>query len=249
MSIGVVAGEKADSDATTAVTAIENAGESAVRGTAEAVFESDPSLVVALGESALLDLVRADVSVPVLPIDAGTGVGSVPNARSADALERVLADGWTTRRRRTLAVSLAGERVATALFDAMLVTARPARISEYRIETGSTTVSQFRADGVVVATPQGSQGYAKNLGAPALAPGTDAVVAVPIAPFAIDPDCWVFDVADGVSITVARDEGDVWLFADDREIGRVATDETVELRAGNAIDLVAVDESLPFFDA
>lgn len=245
MRIGVV-GSADDTEG--AAASVERAGGVAVTGDPRSVLRADPSVVVALGEPALPALVRAGVSIPVLPVGAGTGVGSVPPDALDRALRRVVGGDWETSARPTLAVSVDGREVATALMDVMLVTTEPARISEYEVATPARHVSRFRADGVVVATPQGSYGYARNLGAPSLAPEADVLSVLPIAPFAIDHEQWVLDATAGVTLTVVRDEVAVSLHADDREVRGVEPGATVRVVPAGELSLVEVSESRPVFE-
>lgn len=219
----------------------------AVRGPASEVLAADPAAVVAVGESALLSLVRNGVSVPVLPIDAGPGYGGVARDAATEAVETLVGDEFETVRRTLLSVSVGGERVGRALADVTLVTAEPARISEYAVRARDEEVSRFRADGVVVSTPTGSHGYGRSAGGPILQPDTGVVGVVPVAPFAVDVDHWVVSAERPVELTVERDEGAVSLLLDDRRARGVAPHTTVEVVEDGALELVRVPASPPFF--
>lgn len=240
----------------------------AVRGSAGEVVAADPGSVVAVGESSLLALVRAGVSAPVLPVAAGPGYGGVGDdgyggTRSeADgvgvdpaeeslvlaAVEALVAGEFGTESRTVLDVSVGGERVGRALADATLVTAEPARISEYAVETPDERVARFRADGVVVSTPTGSHGYGRSAGGPVLEPGSGVVSVVPVAPFAVNVDRWVVSADEPVALTVERDEGEVSLLVDDRTVRSVPPETPVELVADGTLDVVRTPESRPFFE-
>lgn len=236
-------------------------------GPAGDVVAADPEAVVAVGESALLALVREGLDVPVLPIAAGSGYGGVSGSEttggsSADqresdgvseadatlAVETLLAGEFETDPRAVLDVSVGGERVGRALADAMLVTTEPARISEYAIHSGGERVERFRADGVVVSTPTGSYGYGRSAGGPLLEPGSGVVGVVPVAPFAVNADHWVLSAERPISLSVERDEGEVSLLLDDRTACSVPPHTPVEVVADAAIEVVRVSESRPFFE-
>lgn len=197
------------------------------------LLAADLDLLVAVGEAATLTAGRATPEAPILPVDAGRGFGSVPAEQVGAAVERALATG-ETRSAPVLSVSFDGDALGRALADVTLVSAEVAHISEYRVTAGGDRVSQFRADGVVVATPVGSTGYAHRLDGPVIAPGSPVGAVVPVAPFAIDPDQWVLPLGD-VAVTVARDETDVTVLADGRDVATVALDDTVRIsRDGRA---------------
>ncbi|MEF8779629.1 MAG: hypothetical protein V5A46_02970 [Haloferacaceae archaeon] len=195
---------------------------------------SDADVVVAVGESALLTLAREGVDVPVLPVAAGQGRHVVAKPDAADALGSVL-DGEARRVTHSrLQVVVDGGRVATALYDVALVTTDPARISEYVVDEAGETLASVRSDGIVVATPAGSAGYAKAADGPVLSPGTGLSV-VPVAPFTTHPEAWVVD--GEVSITVAR-EDDVSLIADETVVRKVGSGEPVTIRRGEPVVLL-----------
>ena len=231
-----VLGENADDAATT----LEAGGLTSVVASAEAASDVDADVLVALGESALLSLSRARTDVPVLPVDAGSGVRSVPRDRLGDAATRLRAGDWSVQAHPRLAVDN-GQRRSFALLDAMLVTTEPAHISEYTLRTSDDRVARFRADGVVAATPAGTRGYAQAAGAPVVPPGSDVLALVPVAPFTTTLDHWVVP-ADDVSITVERDDAAVEVLADDRTVGTADVGDPVELTTDGQVPLVRVPE-------
>ena len=241
--VGVV-GEDADP----AVAAVEDAGGTPATGDVDAVLSADPDALIAVGERAVLTLAaRPDPpAVPILPVAAGPGLRSVPrSAVSAGTRALVAGDGRLTAY-PVLSVRVDGDVCAHALQDVTLLTAEPARISEYAVATGDTTVAQFRADGVVVATPAGSHGYARRLDAPVVAADTGVALVTPIAPFATDADHWVLDL-DSLALEVARDEVPVELLADDRRIGPVDAGVTVDVAPTATATLLTVPQSRPQF--
>jgi NAD+ kinase len=187
-------------------------------------FDADDR-VLALGECALIAVARAGVECPVLPV----GGESLPTGPTVDELDAaadtLLAPDPDVVRHPTLSVD--GDRHrGRAVLDATLVTSEPARISEYAITTEGRLVDRFRADGVVVATPLGSGGYASAVGGPLLGPGTGLVV-VPISPFETQRDCWVVD--GPVALSVERDDSEVSLIVDDEEAGHVTPGERLSV--------------------
>lgn len=219
-----------------------------VRGPASEVLAADPEAVVAIGESALLALVREGVSVPVLPVESGAGYGGVGETVALGAVENLLAEEFATESRAVLGVSVDGERVGRALADAMLVTSEPARISEYGVRSRGEQVAEFRADGVVVSTPTGSHGYGRSAGGPLVEPGSGVVSLVPVAPFAVNVDHWVLSADEPVELTVERDEGEVSLLLDDRAVRSIEPGIPVAVVADGELTLVHVGESPRFFE-
>lgn len=194
----------------------------------------DADLAVAVGESALLDLAREGCSTPVLPVDAGAGVRSITAASVETALDSVRAGEATPLEIPVLGIDVGGDRRGRALLDVMLVTTEAAHISEFAVETPTDEISEFRADGVVVATAAGTSGYASRLGAPVFAPEVAAAAVVPVAAFATSLDHWVVPLTESeplIRARVTREEAGVSLLLDDRIDGTVPpfTDVTVSV--------------------
>ena len=221
--------------------AVETAGgRPVVAGPAD--VDDDCEFVVAAGEAALVDLAREGVTAPVLPVEAGDGIRSVPRSAAADAVESTL-DGGESECSHPVLAAGAGVR---ALFDVALMAAEPARISEFSVHHDGEQVARFRADGIVASTPAGSVGYSSAAGGPLTAPGTGVLVVVPVAPFATDADRLVLPL-DGVALGVERDETPVELLADGRTERDVETGDPVDLSPAGTVETLAVPESESFF--
>jgi len=236
-------------DASAAVrSAVEAAGAERVTGATEAVLAADPDRLVAVGPESLPALVAEGVPAsPVLPVDAGPGTQSVPATAAAAGIESFLTGEFEPHTTTVLDVAVDGRQRTRAIADVMLVTAEPARISEYDVRSGAERVADFRADAVVVATPLGSHGYARRVDGPVVARGTGVLAVVPVAPFATDADHWVLP-DDGLELRVARDEHDVELHADDRTVGPISAGVPVTVSAGAPLTLARVPEGRPTFD-
>lgn len=195
----------------------------------------DADLVFAAGEAALLGLASSPTDRPVVPVETGAGRYDLSAADVTAVVDAVEAGAFETVRHPILGVSVAGERAGTAVTDVTLMTSAPARISEYGIESPDGWAERVRSDGVVVASPLGSAGYARAVGGPLLAPGTGLVTA-PVSPYAMHADTWV--VRPPVTLAVERDEAEVTLRLDDAVVESVPSNAPVEVRIARDLSLV-----------
>jgi NAD+ kinase len=228
--------------AETLVAEIEAAGGRPRTGDAADVVAADPDVVVTVGESATLAVARELPEMPIVPVDAGRGLRSIPADRAGAAAGPIVAGEWTVESHPLVRVESDGETLARALLDVTLVTAEAARISEFSVTDRETRVGQFRADGVVVATPAGTPGYARRVGTPIIAAETCVLAVAPIAPFATNPDHWLV-ADDELTLTVERDEADVELFADDRSVGSVGCQQSVTLTTDRSVRVAVLPQS------
>ena len=219
---------------------LREAGSSVVAGAVDSVPATER--VVAVGQSAVRAVAAADADPLVLPVAAGRGLRSVAH----DAVPAAVAGLDAARVERHPVFEVDAGDVATAVFDVTAVTTEAAHISEYAVGTTTDRLGQFRADGVTLATPAGSPGYARRIGGPVLAPAAAIGVVVPIAPFQTNPDHWVVSL-DGLSVSVERDEATVALYADGDEVATVACGGAVSLRRVGTLRVAVLTESCSRF--
>ena len=115
-----------------------------------------------------------------------------------------------------------------AMNDATLSAQGIAKLMGFSIELGGSSLVNYRADGVIVATPTGSTAYNLAAGGPVLHPEMEAMVVNPICPFTLSNRPLVLPSTEAVEITV--DEG--------RRTGSMLTvdgQETFTLRPGDKI--------------
>jgi NAD+ kinase len=197
----------------------------------ETVDSEAADLVITVGEQPLGDCATRREERPILPVGIEADWSVDPEALP-DVLGQLPDRKLPTVDAAPLVVSVDGDE-STAAFDTTLITSEPARISEYGVSVDGRR-DTFRADGVVVASPLGSCGYARAAGGPTLDFGTGLAV-VPIAPFATIADTWVLEPP--LSVSVERDDS-VTVFADTTELATGRSELTVDITTGQPLSLV-----------
>ena len=214
--------------------AVESAGGRLV-GSATADTADTADAVVAVGGDALRETITADHGTPVLPV--GDGRHFVPRSAASAAVERLLAGDADRVTHPILGITVDGEGIRRAAFDAALIANEPSRISEYAVGFDGGRDETFRADGIVVATPFGSGEYAAAVGGSVLDPGSGLSV-VPVAPFTTHVDAWV--VPRGVTLSVERDVNPVALVIDGTRREVVPPNRPVRIEAVDRVEVCAV---------
>lgn len=195
------------------------------------VVERDPDAVVVAGEESLFALSDDPPAAPVVPVtDEET-----PLTVARDRVVTALSGPLVRYAHPVLDARVGGESVGRALAEVTLVTSESARISEFTIDGDGRHVGGFRADGVVVATPLGSVGYARAAGGPVVTPGTGLAV-VPVGQFATFRGAWV--LTPPVDCAVERDEVPVSLVLDGTVATEVGVDSPVHVASADPFDLL-----------
>lgn len=105
-------------------------------------------------------------------------------------------------------VERAGQQIAsfTGLNDTVISAAGIAKIIRLSVRLGETNLGNYRADGIIVATPTGSTAHSAAAGGPILDPRMDAMVINPICPFTLSHRPIVVPGTDTVTITVEEQQ-------------------------------------------
>jgi len=214
--------------------------------------EADLVLVLG-GDGTLLSVARlAPSRTPLLGINVGL-LGFLTGLAQDEALRRlddVLAGRFREDRRRRMDVVVPrGPHHGTyrVLNDAVLNREALARISTFSIALDGETVSEFRADGVVVSTPTGSTAYNLSAGGPILHPALAAIVVTPICPHTLSQRPLVVPASTEIRVRVVgpeRRDGGVYLTLDGQEGFPIVAGIPVDVRSSaSAVTLLRPPES------
>lgn len=146
--------------------------------------------VVVGGDGTMLGIARqlARHGTPMIGINQGRlgFITDVSIGQFAQALAPMIAGDYEEERRTMLTglVWRDGERIfeGFALNDVVVSRGTASSMIELKVDIGAEFVANFRADGLIIASPTGSTAYALSAGGPILHPGIAGWVVVPIAP-------------------------------------------------------------------
>lgn len=202
-----------------------------------APFRPD-ALVVLGGDGAILAAVRAfaDEPVPTLGINFGR-VGFLASAESGHwraALEELLAGRSVREHRMRLEaqfVDTHGDQVrAVALNDVVLTRGAFQGMLTLSLRVGGDWLTNYRADGLIVATPSGSTAYSLAAGGPLVAPSIEGVVVTPICPQALSHRAIVLGATEVLEVVVEEASGVTTLVVDGQGFFQMQQGDRVLLR-------------------
>jgi NAD+ kinase len=201
-------------------------------------------LIVLGGDGTLLAAARllGQRNVPILPVNLG-GLGFLTSV-TLDDLYPVLEQAIRGQARYSERVMLESRvmrqgkpfHCARALNDAVLNKAALARIIDLELRVNDEFVTNYKADGLIVATPTGSTAYSLSAGGPIMYPIVSAFVITPICPHTLTNRPLVIPESAKIEVGFAAGEAPIYLTLD----GQVG----VELHANDVVALSAAPEKL-----
>ena len=120
-----------------------------------------------------------------------------------------------------------------ALNEVAYTRGRSGRVVEYRYGINGITIARLKADGLVVATPTGSTGYALSAGGPIVSPAYTGLVVVPVAPHALNTRAIVLAPSDVLEVIMDTTRSrDASIFVDGTMLD-VDEPVSIEVRRGD----------------
>jgi len=160
----------------------------------EQLEDAKPDFVVVMGgDGTLLSTARsvARSGIPILGINLGS-LGFLTEIRQdeiTEALAAVDAGRYELSLRSMLHCQvLRGKQIVAdyhALNDVVLNQSAVARITDFDVRVDGVFVSNYKADGLIIATPTGSTAYSLAAGGPILVPDVPGFVITPVASHAL----------------------------------------------------------------
>jgi NAD+ kinase len=212
-------------------------------------------LVVLGGDGTILSVVGqlGDLIKPVFGINVGS-LGFLTCANSSACAEAVecIATGKMVFSNRTLlevTAQVTGKTATTmtGLNDAVLSRGEVSRLVRLKAHVNGEPLTEFNADGLIVATPTGSTAYSLSAGGPILAPESGAFVITPICPHVLTNRSIIVDESAVIEIEITEREYPVFLSVDGREPLQVKTGSTVAIRKSRRVLPLASLPGVSFF--
>jgi len=197
-----------------------------------------PDLVVVLGgDGAILGAVHAfaESPVPTLGINLGQVgfLAATPAASWREALAACLAGELVAEPRARLEAKWTTDgkpQHAIALNEITLQRSSQGSMIQASLWAGSDWVTNYRADGVIVATPSGSTAYSLSAGGPILETSLEAIVVTPICPQGLSNRPLVLPSGLELTLSVVASSGHPTLAVDGQDFHRLAEGDTITLR-------------------
>jgi NAD+ kinase len=132
-------------------------------------------------------------------------------------------------------------QVLRCLNDAVFSRGEVSRLIRLAVRVNGEALTEFNADGLIVATPTGSTAYSLSAGGPILAPESGSLVITPICPHTLTNRSIIVDEKAVVEVEATERQYPVFLTVDGREPVHVAPGSVVTVRkAAQSLPLAAL---------
>src|SRR6266480_3875078 len=212
-------------------------------------------LVVVGGDGTILRVVGqlGEVIKPIFGINVGS-LGFLTCASSStyrEAVECIAKDRINFSQRALLEarVKLGEKQTAKmiALNDAVLSRGELSRLVLLCTRVNGEPLTEFNADGLIVATPTGSTAYSLAAGGPILAPESGVFVITPICPHVLTNRSIIVGEDSVIEIGVTEPDFPVYLSVDGRQSIRLEKGADLTIRKADQVLPLAVMPDVSFF--
>jgi NAD+ kinase len=224
------------------------------RTIAELGAEAD-LLVVLGGDGTILNVVSRlnNILKPIFGINIGS-LGFLTCLNSSaylEAVSSIVSGKFTLSERVLLSVEITngGESLnnTVALNDAVLSRGEISRLIRLRTRVNGLPLTEFNADGLVVATPTGSTAYSLSAGGPILEPQSGVFVITPICPHVLTNRSVIVGDQSVIEVEVSEPDYPVFLTLDGRSPVPLEIGSVVTIRRSEKMLPLAVLPELSFF--
>ncbi len=141
---------------------------------------------------------------PLLGINFGrVGFVATMEKDEIDTLSRLLTKEYYCENRMMLKVTVEtcdGEQQFYAVNDAVIARGSLSRMMDLSVSANNQKICDYRADGIIFATPTGSTAYSLSAGGPVISPDMECILLTPICPHSLFSRSVIFKKSDVITV-------------------------------------------------
>lgn len=236
-------------------------------GTTQDLAKSD--LCISLGgDGTLIHAARVlqGNPVPVLGVNLGFlgFLTEIPVSYALPMLQETLAGDYLVEPRRKLRIRLLRAQAKTqapqaqedtpesildteVLNDVVINKGTLSRIADFEASIDGTTITSYKADGIIVSTPTGSTGYSLSASGPIVHPTIQATIITPICPHTLTQRPIIVPDQQTISLRLVSTKADIYLTLDGQEGMALQANDRVEIGPSPNPFLLIKNRSLDYF--
>lgn len=174
----------------------------------EEMFESADIAITVGGDGTIIHAAKysARQNTPLIGVNVGRlGFAAEVEPDETESLLRILKGDYQTESRILLDVEViknGKSRNYLAVNDAIIARGQLSKIVDLKLSLDGEEIANYRADGLLFATPTGSTAYSLSAGGPIVAPQMDCLMMTPVCPHSLFSRSVLFSGESELSITV-----------------------------------------------
>ena len=219
------------------------------------VRECDLLLVLG-GDGTILRVLHelCDEFRPIFGINLGTlGFLTCVGASAwPQAIEAIAKGTYCVSERTLLDVEVLrdGQRLGRyiALNDAVISRGELSRLIKLNVTVDTDRLSEYNADGLIVATPTGSTAYSLSAGGPVLAPDSGVFIVTPICPHVLTMRPVLVSDTSCIEITPSPDQPEIFLSLDGEIAAPILAGDVIRITKGPQRLPLAMLPGMSFFE-
>jgi len=169
-------------------------------------------------------------------------LSEIPPLQIRETLDQIFAGKFTIDRRMMLNVELHrnGKRIRRyqALNEVAVSQATLSRLIVLKTKVDHLKLANFKADGLLVATPTGSTAYSLSAGGPIVHPSLSAIILTPVCPHSFNQKPVVLPDTKVIEITVASDYEAMNMTVDGQQNVRVKMSDVIKVKKGGYVEFL-----------
>jgi len=198
------------------------------------------ALVVGGGDGTMLHAAQATMGsgIPILGINLGS-LGFLTSVKAEEigyVLPKIFSGQYGVSTRSLLSAKLEGSsRAWCALNEISVAPAAGSLMVRVRVKVGGEFLSEYHADGLLVASPTGSTAYSLSAGGPLVSPRAKALVLTPVCAHAMAQRPVVVGEQEGVELALAPSDRGAILRADGVLVGRLTPGKVLRVTVAKPV--------------
>lgn len=213
-------------------------------------------LIVLGGDGTILKIAsKASVfDIPVIGVNLGRiGFMSEIEADEINFLDNLFNGSYNIEKRMMIDVEIIKSNgiikyAGSALNDAVITNGALARLIEIDIVCDGSKITNYRADGVIFATPTGSTAYSMSAGGPVIDPNIECFCVTPICPHSFINRSLIFSYDSVLEAQNKNINADVYLTIDGQINIKLDENDTVRIKKSKFYAKLIAIKNHSFFD-
>lgn len=208
-------------------------------------FGGDGTLIHAAKHAAQFDC-------PVLGVNCGhLGFMAGLEADELSCLSALMRGEYTVQTRMMIEVTLHKEdeqQTFYALNEAVISRGSLSRMVGLSVFSDGHPAVNYRADGVILATPTGSTAYSLSAGGPIIDPSVSCLLLTPICPHSLHTRSYIFGAEATLTVRPFGEEREIFLTVDGEEAMAVLPSDTITVRRAARVARMIQIKPAAFYD-